>query len=397
MKDIMKFDGYFNEKNLSKILMLVSVIIGIVLLPFVLVMFSFFPGIYFGDGSSYSTVTMDVANKIAIFIWPVLIVYIIFLIYVISKKTENRKMYYPVAFVTICYIIFILVLVYQGIFAMWYTIIFSFPIAAIATTLWFIGDMLERNLMKKITAISILFGVTLIVIFILVLRFTEFGNNLKYSTIDDVKYEIEEIADGEINVYFYNASGNYYSVGKEYYDLDNNVYYYLKKRGKEKIVGANIDIEGNSKFYVTDYKEKKKLVYEQIEVNDDNKKSSQEILIKKFNDVLIKYNASVYELKLLDEKKLESFELLFDDTKISQDENEFCNYLIDMFLEIEPLLKKYSYSKNIYFNFVNKNPFAKDESSFYQKKGYIKYSNIIGSNKNWYQIYLNSIPVEIAK
>ena len=56
------------------------------------------------------------------------------------------------------------------------------------------------------------------------------------------------------------------------------------------------------------------------------------------------------------------------------------------------LLNKYNYdSQNIDFEFTNKNPFAKENSTAYKDRGYI------GDYGSVYFIYLNPSPVKISK
>ena len=64
-------------------------------------MTSKFPTAYPGDEASSGVITSEISNQIAIYVWPILIVYSIILIILIIKKTNYRKIYYPLSLFTL--------------------------------------------------------------------------------------------------------------------------------------------------------------------------------------------------------------------------------------------------------------------------------------------------------
>ncbi len=119
----------------------------------------------------------------------------------------------------------------------------------------------------------------------------------------------------------------------------------------------------------------------------------QNKIAQEFNNILNKYYISIHQLQLNDNNSI-GLELLINDDKISENETDFCNTLIEMYVDIKPLLNKYNYkSQTIHFEFVNNNPFAK--TTYYKNGGYMEVGEYSDSGENWYHIYLNSSPIKI--
>ena len=77
-------------------------------------MTSRFPSAYQWDTVSLGVIPSEIINRITIYIWPILIIYIFMLIILIVKKTNDRKIYYPLSFFTLSFIILNLAIIYLG-------------------------------------------------------------------------------------------------------------------------------------------------------------------------------------------------------------------------------------------------------------------------------------------
>jgi len=130
----------------------------------------------------------------------------------------------------------------------------------------------------------------------------------------------------------------------------------------------------------------KTIVVEQL--NDQINEIEEE-----FNNLLDSNWVCVYDLELNEDcSTIKNIELLITSENVPDNEMDFCNKLIDEYINIKGLLNKYNYSfQTIHFQFTNKNPFAKADSTFYQESGYIR------DDETVYYIYLNPRPLQINK
>ena len=386
-------DININKKktNLYKTFIILSIIISIFLLPFVSSMTSKFPTAYPGNEALSGVITSEIANQIAIYVWPVLIVYIVMLIILIIKKTNYRKVYYPLSLFTLTIIIINLGIIYSGMNFMWYLVGLSPSLTILLIILGVIGNKLDNNTIKKKTAGVVLISAILLLLVVPLLDFTGIGSKLgtyitasNYELVQNVNFEIEEISNNKINIYFYNDDGYYYSVARQSSPHIERINVFLEKKSQKRVVGMVVENDELKRaIYIIDYKGGEKLVYEH------KNKITQE-----FNNILNKYYISIYELKLDENNSIKDIELLINDNKISENETDFCNSLIEMYVNIKPLLNKYNYtSQTIHFEFVNTNPFAK--TTHYKNGGYIRVGEYSDSDRNWYHIYLNSTPIKI--
>ncbi|MDE6292835.1 MAG: hypothetical protein K2L98_04055, partial [Bacilli bacterium] len=295
--------------KLCKIFIVFSILICIFLFPFVNRMTSKFPSAYPGSEASSGVITSEIANQIAVYVWPILIVYLILLVVLIKRKTNYRKVYYPLSFLTLNIIFFNLSIIYSGYMVMWLLIILFYPIIIFLFVLGSIGKKLDNNIISKKKAGTILASLLLMITIVpLCLTFIDFFGTQESSY--DNKYEKNK---NEIREEFNNL-------------LDNN---YIS---------------------INDFK-----------LSEDN-------------------------------STIDTIELLITNDNVPNNELDFCNDLIEAYNDIKKLLNKYNYSSEIIdFKFANKNPFAKEGSTFYKESGYIK------DCETSYLIYLNPTPVEINK
>jgi len=178
-----KIDGLENDitinnkkTNLYKIF-IVSILICIFLLPFVNSMTSKFPDAYPGSEAESGVITSEIANQIAIYVWPILIVYSIMLIILVIKKTNYRKVYYPLSLFTLTVIIFNLGIIYSGYMMLWYLLILFYPLIALIVVLSIIGNKLDNNTISKKTVGIILGSILLIMSIIPILTLVSFTKN----------------------------------------------------------------------------------------------------------------------------------------------------------------------------------------------------------------------------
>ena len=307
------------KTDLYKIFIVFSILICTFLFPFVNSMTSKFPTAYPGNEASSGIITSEIANQIAIYVWPILIVYLIMLIILTIKKTNHRKVYYPLSLFTLTVIIFNLGIIYSGYMIFWYLIILFYPLIALIVVLSIIGNKLDNNTISKKTVGIILAAILLIMSIIPILTLLSFTGN----KVDEPIYNYEKIEDQQ-----------------------NSKYEIAKNKIKEE-----------------------------------------------FNDLLDNNFISINDLKLNEDySTIDRIELLIITNNVPNNEIDFCNKLIDSYTDIKDLLNKYNYtSQTINFKFTNKNPFAKETSTFYQDSGYISDFGTL------YYIYLNPTPVEIIK
>ena len=394
------------KTNLYKIFIVLSILICIFLLPFVNSMTSKFPTAYPGDEASSGVITSEIANQIAIYVWPILIVYSIMIIILIIKKTNYRKVYYPLSLFTLTVIIFNLGIIYSGYMIFWYLLIFFYPLIALMVVLSIIGNKLDNNTISK-KKVSIILVSTLLLASIppiftltnLVEKLTEFN----YELTHNVNFEIERINNSKINIYFFDDNGYYYSIEKMDYTTIGEINIFVKKNSKKRLLGMTIDNDIKDKIYISDYKGGKKLVYEPQNAYDNNSESNQfdtnklNEIKQDFNTILNSNFISVNDIKLSsDYTFVRSINLLISNEHVAYNEMDFCNSLIQAYENIKELLNKYNYtSQTIHFEFTNNNPFAKEGSTNYKKGGYIRFGEYSDSDRTWYDIYLNPTPIKI--
>ena len=153
------------NKKLYYIHIIISILIFCFLPIFVDMLIHKYPGIYPEDEGATSNLTLDIANKIAIYVWPILIGYIIMIYVLIKNKVDNRKIYYPLSFTTLVLIIYILGVIYYTHMIIWYLLIFIIPIFIIIMILAIIGYKQDKNnldikkTMKILYIIFALFGI----------------------------------------------------------------------------------------------------------------------------------------------------------------------------------------------------------------------------------------------
>lgn len=116
-------------------------------------------------------------------------------------------------------------------------------------------------------------------------------------------------------------------------------------------------------------------------------------IIEQLNNELDNNLFCVYEIEFNEDcSKIINIELLVTSENVPNNEIDFCNKIIDSYNSIQGLLNTYQYNSDIiHFEFTNKNPFAKAESTFYQESGYIR------EETTSYYIYLNPAPLVIHK
>lgn len=155
-----------NNISLYKIFVIMSILICIFLLPFVNSMTSKFPTAYPGNESESGVITSEIANQIAIYVWPILIIYLIMLIILIVKKTNYRKVYYPLALLTLIVVFLNLGIIYSGYTILWSVIILFYPVIFLLIAACILGNKLDNNKIKKKT-VGIIVLVFLLVVVIL--------------------------------------------------------------------------------------------------------------------------------------------------------------------------------------------------------------------------------------
>lgn len=308
------------EENLYRIYIIVSVLICIFLFPFAQNMVSKFSNAYPRSGTATNKITLETASQVAIYIWPILIIYLFMLIILIARKNNHRKIYYPVSLLTITVIIFNLCILYKGFLIMWYIVILFYPVAALMIVLGIIGHQLDNNTLTK-KKLGIILGSFLAIATIVL--------------------------------------------------LSNLVINFINNKTRESMsVNTQFAGELNTQF---------------TERTNETK--------EEFNNSLDSDWICVYDLTLSEDcSTIQNIELLITTENISDNEMDFCMELIDEYNNIKGLLNKYNYAyQTVHFEFTNKNPYAKADSTHYRESGYIRGEETI------YYIYLNPKPLQINK
>lgn len=133
------------KTKLYKAFVIFSIITCIFLPIFTYNMTSKFPEAYPHDESSSGVITSEISNQIAIYVWPILIIYLVILITLIVKKTNYRNVYYPLSMYTFCTIFFILSIIYFGYLVLWIALILLVPLLILLFLLAIIGKGLDNN------------------------------------------------------------------------------------------------------------------------------------------------------------------------------------------------------------------------------------------------------------
>ena len=252
------------NKKLYNIHIIISILIFCFLPVFVDMLIDKYPGVYPEDEGAPSNLTLDIANKIAIYVWPILIGYIIMIYVLIKNKVDNRKIYYPLSFTTLVMIIFNLGVIYCTHMFLWYLVMFILPILITIIILAIVGNMQDKNnldikkIMKILYIIFALFGVL-------------FGIWFWNIMVSDNNKE-------EINIH-----ENYENVKKEF---------------KNKINSEYIDIDSISVTESGDTLIDIKLLINTENLPNDEKEFSNEVVktYENIKDLLIKYN---YEYNII--------------------------------------------------------------------------------------------------
>ena len=252
------------NKKLYNIHIIISILIFCFLPVFVDMLIDKYPGVYPEDEGATSNLTLDIANKIAIYVWPILIGYIIMIYVLIKNKVDNRKIYYPLSFTTLVMIIFNLGVIYCTHMFLWYLVMFILPILITIIILAIVGNMQDKNnldikkIMKILYIIFALFGVL-------------FGIWFWNIMVSDNNKE-------EINIH-----ENYENVKKEF---------------KNKINSEYIDIDSISVTEGGDTLIDIKLLINTENLPNDEKEFSNEVVktYENIKDLLIKYN---YEYNII--------------------------------------------------------------------------------------------------
>lgn len=185
------------NKKLYNIHIIISILIFCFLPVFVEMLIDKYPGIYPEDEGAMSNLTLDIANKIAIYVWPILIGYIIMIYVLIKNKVDNRKTYYPLSFTTLVFIIVNLGVIYCTHMFLWYLLIFIIPIFTIIMILSIVGNMQDKNnfelkKMIKIIGLGLVINVSLFIIwFSRVLISNQSNNKINNQINNQINYENE--------------------------------------------------------------------------------------------------------------------------------------------------------------------------------------------------------------
>lgn len=145
------FNMYKPKKTyLYKIFKILSILIDIGL--FFLVTYKMFSygEIYGGNEGSASTIPIYIANQISVFVFPILISYVAFLIILIVEDTYYKQSYYGLAAFTIFTIIFNLCLIYIGFMTIFLLILFLPVIVPVITHFRDLGYKRDLETYKKI-------------------------------------------------------------------------------------------------------------------------------------------------------------------------------------------------------------------------------------------------------
>lgn len=133
------------QEKLFKIHIVVSILIAIFLPKFVHNLVSKYPEAYPLDEGALSNLTFELANKLAIYVWPVLIGYIILIYNLVKNNVGRRKIYYPLSFVTLIIILFNLGVIYSTYMFLWYLVLLILPLFIVFIILIIIGSMKDKD------------------------------------------------------------------------------------------------------------------------------------------------------------------------------------------------------------------------------------------------------------
>lgn len=136
-----------NKKTmLYEIFIIVSIFIIVFLFPFVFKMMSKFPSAYTGNESTSSTITIEIANSISIYVWPILIAYLILFIVLVKKKINNRKTYYPLFSATTLFILLNIGIIYYGLGIIWLLLLLFYPLIGLIMIVSSLGKKIDDNI-----------------------------------------------------------------------------------------------------------------------------------------------------------------------------------------------------------------------------------------------------------
>ncbi len=145
------FNLYKPKKTyLYKIFKILSILIDIGLFFLVTDKMFSYGEIYGGNEGSSSSIPIYIANQISVFVFPILISYVAFLIILIVEDTYYKQSYYGLAAITILIIMFNLGLIYIG-FMTFFLLILFFPlIVSIIVYFCRLGQKRDLETYKKI-------------------------------------------------------------------------------------------------------------------------------------------------------------------------------------------------------------------------------------------------------
>lgn len=153
------------QEKLFKLHIVVSILIAIFLPKFVHNLVFKYPEAYPSDEGAVTNLTFELANKLAIFVWPVLVGYIILIYSLVKNNVNNRKIYYPLSFLTLLIILFNLGIIYYGYMILWYLLVIILPAFIAFIILIIMGSMKDKNnkegleKLKKIIKVLIVAGI----------------------------------------------------------------------------------------------------------------------------------------------------------------------------------------------------------------------------------------------
>ena len=134
------------QPKIFKVYLLVSTLIVVVLPMLLEIITKLYPESYPPGEAFPNENTTTVAGEIAMYIWPFLIGYIIFVIAMLSKKINNRKIIYPLSLAVISYILFFLAFIYYTVLvAIMWAFILVIPLIVIMIILSVVGWKLDNK------------------------------------------------------------------------------------------------------------------------------------------------------------------------------------------------------------------------------------------------------------
>ncbi len=247
------------NKKLYNIHIIISILICCFLPVFVGNLIDKYPDAYPSDEGGSSNLTLDIANKIAIYVWPVLIGYILMIYLLIKNKIENRKIYYPLSFATLVMIIFNLGIIYYTHMFLWYLVMFILPILITIIILAIVGNMQDKNNFEPKKMIKKIGLVLVIIVSLFIIWFSR--------------------------VLISNQSNN---------EINNQINYENERKNefKNKINSEYIDIDSISVTESGDTLIDIKLLINTENLPNDEKEFSNEVVktYENIKDLLIKYN-----------------------------------------------------------------------------------------------------------